>query len=78
MKLWSFVFCQPGTLQSARVAAPDKAFACGLLAALIGVGLDLTQPRLGASVLAQYAGEVGVAEPAVLSIILADGTEVAA
>ena len=79
MKLWSFIFCDPAAkLQSARVAAPDKATACLVLSTVLEIPLDPSQPRLGAEVLLQYAGDVDAADAGLLSAVLPDGREVAA
>lgn len=75
MKLWAFVFCQPVQLQSARVAAPNKAVACMTLAALLPGSYDLAQPRLGCDCILQFAGYVNEENPRIMSVVSIDGRE---
>lgn len=73
MNLWSFIFCDPAWLQSARVAAPTRAVACAQLSSLMDCTFDPTQTRLGANVILQHAGKSDLAEPAVVSVVMPDG-----
>ena len=74
MKLWSFTFCSPESrLRSGRLVAADRGAAAALISQMLGTPLDAGQPRLGADIILQYAGETARAESAILSVVTAAG-----
>lgn len=76
MKMWGFTFCSPNALlQSARVAAPNKAIASGLLQALTDEDVESGDDP-SERVIVQYIGETQ--KPAcVVSLIRRGGDEAA-
>ena len=75
MKLWEFTSTDPGSAwQSARVVAPGREEACGLLAPRIDRWLQPFnaaggRQRPAPDILLRYAGEAGRAEPRVIDLL---------
>lgn len=75
MKLWTFIFASAeAMLQSARVAAPDRAKACILMAGMTGLEMKTASGESPApGVILQSSGLVEESEPRIISVVTRDG-----